>query len=147
MMRVTETGRSRAGRNRRGTSSVELAMIVPVMLTVALACVDLGRFAYNFIAVSNAARAGAGYAMMNTYTAATQSAYLSKVQQAVTDEMTGQTGFNSANLTVNVSLINEGSGDTRVQVAASYPFQTVVTWPGIPHNLTLQRTVAMRKIR
>jgi hypothetical protein len=85
--------------------------------------------------------------MMNTYTSTTQSAYLSNVQQAAADEMTGQTGFNSGNLTVNVSLINEVSGDTRVQVVASYPFQTVVTWPGIPNNLTLQRTVAMRKIR
>src|SRR4051812_15256262 len=139
--------RARTRRARRGAVSAEFALVLPLLMSVVLGCCDLGRFAYNYIAVTNAARAGAGYAMMNTYTAGTQSSYLAKIQQAAQDEMTGQTGFNSASLTTTVTLIDEGSGDLRVQVLASYPFQTLIPWPGIPSSLTLQRTVALRKIR
>jgi Flp pilus assembly protein TadG len=43
---------------RRGASATELAIILPLFITIVLSCVDFGRFAYTYIAVSNAARAG-----------------------------------------------------------------------------------------
>ena len=52
-------------RRRRGGSAVELAIILPIFATLVLATVDFGRFAYNYIAVTNAARAGAAWVMMN----------------------------------------------------------------------------------
>jgi len=146
-MQITGMMDGRSGRVRRGVAATDFAAVLPLVMLVTLGCIDLGRFAYSYIAVTNAARAGAGFAMMNSYDANTQAAYLTKVQQAAADEMTGQTGFIPANLTVTPTIIDEGSGDKRIRVVASYPFQTIITWPGIPHNLTLQRTVAMRKIR
>jgi Flp pilus assembly protein TadG len=126
---------------------VELALILPVLLVAALGCTDLGRFAYSYIAVVNAARAGAGYGMMNTYTPATQSTWTANVQQAAVDEMSGQTGFNSSNLSSTVTTVDEGSGDTRILVTSSYTFNTIISWPGIPSSLTLKWTAATRKIR
>jgi Flp pilus assembly protein TadG len=49
----------RSPRRRRGAAAAELAMILPLMLILVLGCVDFGRFAYSYIAVTNAARAGA----------------------------------------------------------------------------------------
>ena len=39
---------------RRGSATVELAVILSVLMLIAFGCVDLGRFAYTYIAVTSA---------------------------------------------------------------------------------------------
>lgn len=56
--------RDRANRSRlkphsRGQALVELALVVPMLLFLTLAALDLGRVFYSMITVTNAARAGA----------------------------------------------------------------------------------------
>jgi Flp pilus assembly protein TadG len=54
----------------RGQSLVELALLLPVILFVAMGVLDLGRAMYAYVAVSNAAQAGAEFAARNpTYNA------------------------------------------------------------------------------
>jgi Flp pilus assembly protein TadG len=135
-------------RARRGAATVELAFVLPLLILLALACVDFGRFAYYAIGVENAARAGAEYAIMNNYPSTGQSAWTTAVQQAAAGEMAGDTGYDSTQLTVTPAVTVESSGLHRVQVTASYTgFNTVVTWPGIPSNPTIMATVTMRVIR
>jgi Flp pilus assembly protein TadG len=122
-------------------------MILPVLVTLVMGCVDFGRFAYNYIAVNNAARAGAAYGIMNPYVANGQAAWQTAVQEAARDEMEQQTGYTRTSLTVATSTTIEANGLRRVQVDASYPFQTVVTWPGVPNTVTLRSVVEMRAIR
>src|SRR5690349_12288959 len=55
----------------RGSAAVELAVALLVLGPVAFGCVDFGRFAYTYIAVTNAARAGAAYGIMNNYSSST----------------------------------------------------------------------------
>jgi hypothetical protein len=115
--------------------------------------VDFGRFAYTYIAVSNAARAGAAYGIMNNYVSAGYTAWQAEIQRTAREEMVNQTGFVWDNLTT----VSEGIGETgndgnpngyrRVRVTASYPFTTIITWPGLPSSLTLQRRVELRAIR
>jgi Flp pilus assembly protein TadG len=129
-----------------------MAIILPLLVTIVLGCVDFGRFAYTHIALTNAARAGASYAMMNNYSSSTYGAWVSGITTAAKNEMTGQTGYNSNNLTVAAPTVTvESSGLRRVQLTVSYPFQTAVNWSwtgmGIPSSMTLQRTVVMRLIR
>jgi Flp pilus assembly protein TadG len=122
-------------------------MILPVLVTLVMGCVDFGRFAYNYIAVNNAARAGAAYGIMNPYVSSGQAAWQTAVQEAARDEMEQQTGYTRTSLTVTTSTTIEANGLRRVQVDASYPFQTVVTWPGVPSTVTLRSVVEMRAIR
>lgn len=131
----------------RGAAAVEFALILPLLITLLLGATDFGRFAYNYIAVTNAARAGASYGSMNPYNSTTQSAWQGQVQQAAIDEMTNQTGFNQGQLTVTSSMTVEAGGLKRVQVVAAYPFQPIISWPGLPGTVTLQRTVVLRVIR
>ena len=35
----------------------------------------------------------------------------------------------------------------RVRVEASYPFSTLIDWPGIPSDMTLRSAVVLRVIR
>jgi Flp pilus assembly protein TadG len=132
---------------RRGVSAAELALILPVLVTLVMGGVDFGRFAYNYIAVQNAARAGAAYGTMNSYVASGQTAWETGVQSAARDEMNQQTGYTSTNLTVQATTTIESNGLRRVQVDASYPFQTVVAWPGFPSTVTLRSVVQMRAVR
>jgi Flp pilus assembly protein TadG len=122
-------------------------VILVLLITIVLGCVDFGRFSYYYIAVTNGARAGAGFGSVNTYTTATYPAWQAQVKQAVIDEMSGTYGFDASRLTVTTSVVHDSTTLWRAQVVVSYPFSTVIDWPGIPHSLTLQRQVAMRNVR
>src|SRR5437773_2610791 len=99
--------------DRPAVAAVELAVLLPVLATIVLACVDLGRFAYNYIAVINSARAGAAYGMMNNYTASTLATWTGNnnvtptttgITQAARDELIQQVGSgNVGNVTVTVT--------------------------------------------
>src|SRR5436309_1858896 len=132
---------------RAGATAVEFVVILPLMTAMILACIDLGRFGYNYIAVTNAARAGAAYGIMNPYSSSSLSTWTAAVKQAAKDEMAQQPGYDSNSLNVTVTTATETNGLRRVRVSASYPFQTVVNWPGIPSQLTLDGVVEMRSIR
>ncbi len=146
---------------RRGAAAVELAIILPLFLTIVLGCVDFGRFCYTYIAVSNAARAGAAWAMLNPPSNMTTPAasWQTSIQTACgatsgqLGEMTNQPGFESSSLTVpTVTPVLNSDGTTyRFTVSASYPFTTIITWNlsgyGIPNSITLKQQVTMRFIR
>jgi Flp pilus assembly protein TadG len=101
-------------RQRRGASTVELAMIVPVLIVVVGGCVDLARFAYADIALSNAVRAGAAWTMINPPSNMTTPAtsWQTSVQTAVSNEMSLQTEFVVGQLTVS-------GGSSNVKLAPS----------------------------
>src|SRR5262245_46480555 len=102
-MRIS--GRSMTGprQRRHGVAATEFAFILPLLSLILLACVDLGRFAYSYIAVTNAADAGASYASVNPYTDATTTSWMTAVRQAVLNEMGD---FNSGSITVSIKGIN-----------------------------------------
>ena len=157
-MRIEQRSRFRS--RRRGATATELAIILPLFVTIVLGAVDFGRFAYTSIAVSNAARAAASYAMMNPpdNSPSPSTSWQGSVTQRATDEMSGQPGFQPGGLTTSVSIASADEspyGTWRFTTTASYPFQTLIPWNfsmfgttlGIPSNLTLSSTVTMRGIR
>lgn len=145
-------------RLRRGTAAVEMALIAPLLMLIVLGCVDFGRFAYTYIAVTNAARAAAAYASVtpvDTTSTTKYAAWKTAVEQYATREM--GTPFQSASLTfVPAPSMTEGTttnskGQTVpdptlvwVTVTVSCPFTTIVNWLGIPRNMTITRQVKMR---
>jgi len=139
-------------RSRRGGSAAEFALLLPVLVLLCLAAMDFGRFAYNYIAVTNAARAGASYGIMNNFTSATQTTWTNGVTQAAKDEMTNQVGStNVSNLTVTVTTSTDTNNLKRVQVTASYPFTTIINWSwtglSLPNPIPMKQKVEMRLIR
>jgi hypothetical protein len=148
---------------RSGTAAVELAFILPVLTIFFLGCLDFGRFAHSYIAVINASRAGAAFGSMNPYPNApgnppsqpnaTYIQWQKDIRQAVVDEMSQLSGFQSSNLTVTTTGISEGNGLWRVKVDVSYPFNMVINWQGIldtfnlPSSFTLRQVTIQRGIR
>ncbi len=146
-MHVPRTSNRKERQRRRGVTAVEFAIILPVLVTLVLGCIDFGRMAHSYIAVTNAARAGAGYGSTHTWTSATLGTWKANVRQAVVDEMNQLNGFDATKLSVTTTATTETGGQWRVQVDVSYPFQTVVNWPYVPSSLTLRRVVVLPGIR
>jgi Flp pilus assembly protein TadG len=59
--RATALGVARNARAQFGQSVVEIALVTPVILLLLVGTIEIGRFAYYGIEVSNAARAGVQY--------------------------------------------------------------------------------------
>lgn len=132
---------------RRGATALEFAVILPVLVTLVLGCVDFGRFAHSYIVVTNASRVGASFATVNPYTPETYALWQASITQAVQQEMMGLGQFDATLLTVQTTLIADTGPNWNAQIAVSYPFQTLIAWPGIPSSLNLNQTVVMRTIR
>lgn len=141
--------RSRRSCRRRGTMALEFALILPLLVTIVLGCIDFGRFGYTYIAVTNAARVGAGVASFNPVTSTTTAPWEAVIRDAVAREMEGVPGYDAANLTVptpNISV--DPGGLRRVRVQVNYVFDTLVDWPLLPTSgFPLTRDVEMRFIR
>lgn len=127
---------------RRGAAAAELALLLPPLLSVVLGCVDFGRFAYTYISVTNAARAGASYAIMNNFSASTSVTWNNNVVASA------QAESSLSGVTVpSPTVTTDANGLKRVRVSASYQFSTLMPWPGLPNAMTVGRTVEMRLIR
>lgn len=139
-------------RGSRGQSTVELALIMPVLIMILLLGMDFGRLFYASIAVNNAAWAGAQYGAQNLTAAANSSGM---VTAALADgvNITGLTvptatqctckpGSSVARCPANYCTYN--SDATFVQVGTQAPFHTLATYPGIPSSITLTGSAIMQ---
>src|SRR4028119_2251011 len=121
MRHAPPTASARVRHARRGRRAPEFAVVLPVLMTVVLGTLDFGRFAYHYIGVTNAARAGAAFGCMHAYTPAPLGRWHAAVAQAAGAEMQGQTGYVPAQLAVTAGATAETGGLWRVRVTASYP--------------------------
>ena len=132
-------------RCRAGAALVETAIILPLLITLFLACVDFGRYAYTYITLTNAVKAGAAVACrapgdvnMETH-----------VRQAILAEFFGQPQMDAELLVIPppVWSTDPVTSYRRVRVTATYPFTTIINWPLLPHEVDLAAAVEMRVIR
>lgn len=126
---------------------VEMAIVCPVVLTFALAVTDFGRVMTAYMTVCNAARDGADYGSTHGYTSYTQSSWNAAIGQAVNREMQNLSGFQSSQMGLSITATTDPDGLYHVMVEVSYPFTTVVSWPGVPSQVLLDHSVTMRRIR
>jgi len=132
---------------RKGAAALELAVLLPLILLFVFACADFGRVMHAYLTVSNAARCGAEYGAMHEFTSFTRSSWESRVQSAIQDEMQLVPGFDAGSLQVALATTTDSDGLFQVAVEVTYPFRTIVNWPGVPSQVTLDRKVLMRQIR
>jgi TadE-like protein len=65
----------------RGQSTVELAMIAPVLVMLLISTIDMGRAAYIYVTLSNAVREGARAAILTGPAAANDSSVATQVEK------------------------------------------------------------------
>ncbi len=128
---------------RQGAALVELTIVFLLLIVIVFGCVDFGRFATTYIAVTNAAREGANTGSSNPVTPGTQEIWRSQIQLAVEDELSGIPGFTSDKLTVSEPTIVSDEDLSRVRVQVAYPFETVVPWLILPDRVVITRAAEM----
>lgn len=152
---------ARGNKARRGAAAIEFAIILPLLAILILGCIDLGRFAYSYIAIANAARAGAGFAMVYPIAypnpdPATLASWQNLTRDATGNEMTLLKEFKKDDVTVELGPDPLDASLWNVTVDVPYTFRTVVPYPWFPpspsggtggSSVTMHRTVVMRGIR
>jgi Flp pilus assembly protein TadG len=87
--------RTRNRRDRRGTSVVETAFVLPIFFLFLMGIFEYGQYEMVRQVVDNASRAGARYAVVNTATATT-----AQVQAVVSQQLNTIKMFNSPTIQV-----------------------------------------------
>ena len=120
---------------RRGTATVELAVVLPLLVLLVVIGVDFARVYYHDLTLINAARTAAQYA----------SAHPDNVGK--TEEIKKVALADAKNLSPDPDVDVESSTEDGIQyvtVTVTWNFSTVVDYPGVPRPLTLTRSVKMR---
>lgn len=99
-------------RSQRGTSLVEVALMLPFLLLLLLVVVDFGRAYYISIEVTNAARAGAQYGVFNSSDTA-------GMQTAATTDASDVAGMTA--LATSGCMCADGTGATQTPCTAAPP--------------------------
>jgi Flp pilus assembly protein TadG len=148
----------------RGQSMLEVALLLPMLLILALGVIEMGRYAFVAILVGNSARAGAAYGAQSL----PLSVDTTGIQKAADNDYQNN-GQNVSGLTVTSSVAcgcdNDGtvtsadcstvtnvtagtctSGHWVVMesVTASGTFSALLTYPGIPSSMTVTKTATLR---
>jgi hypothetical protein len=134
-------------RSRPGTSALELAFILPVVIALALGTVDLGRVVHYENVLSNAARVGADCGATQRLYSFSRPQWESRITARVQEEAAHLPHFDSSLLEIVIETFIQADGTLRVEVEVAYPFETVVDWPGLPQNIELRRRVAEQEYR
>jgi Flp pilus assembly protein TadG len=133
--------------DRTGAAAIELAVCLPLLLLFALACGDFGRISYFHQTLANAARTAAESGASHRFTPFTQAAWEEDVYAAAFAEMQNIPRFDEGSLNFELSTSTDADGLVRVVVDVSYPFRTVVAWPGLPYEVLLDSTAEFRQFR
>ena len=124
-------------RTARGQSLVELALITPVFLFLALGVFDYGRVYFAYVSVTNGARTGADYAAGSP----AQAADLEGIKTAALTETSDLIDTSEENPDVTVTTGTDSYGIEYADVTMTYTFNTLISWAGLPDSIELERTV------
>lgn len=133
--------------SRQGGAAVEFAIVLPVLMTLALGAVDFGRIYTTSISLRNATRIGAEQGATHRLTPLTQSAWENRIRTAVLQEMQSVPQFDSTQLSLTIGSRTTATGQLVIDLSTSYPFHTVVAWPGTSPTVLLGARVSMEQYR
>ncbi len=138
------------GASCEGSSFVELAIVLPMLLMVLVPAADIGRALFAAIEVSSAAEAGAMYGVQNPGDTAGM----------VSASKSGASNLSGVTATATYGCeCSDGSGAvaqctstptctynyvTYIDVVATAPYATAFKYPGLPSSMNITRETRMR---
>ncbi|HYM04782.1 MAG TPA: TadE/TadG family type IV pilus assembly protein [Stellaceae bacterium] len=139
-------------RGRQGSSAVEFALVLPILIATLTAVVDLGMGFYEQMQVRNAAQAGASYATLHGFQAtAIQNAVTSAVPlpgvtalPAPTQSCGCATGTGIGAAACNSTCPNGQTAGTYVSVSAQVTFRPFLPYPFLGSPLVLTGQASAR---
>jgi Flp pilus assembly protein TadG len=122
---------------RSGAAAAEFAAMLPFLVLLFMIGVDFCRAFYASLTLSDCARNGAIWATDPT------TPQLSKYPSLQSAGVADASNLNPAP-TVTSRSGTDGSGQLYVDVTATYPFKTLLAYPGFSNPIVLSKTVRMR---
>jgi Flp pilus assembly protein TadG len=135
-----------------GGAAVELAIVLPVLVLLAIGVSDVGRVFFAGITVANAARAGAQYGSLDTdhsgdttqiNLAATQDA-ISAGAVTVSSRKFCRCDGGEVDCANGLDCPGYGAYRVYIEVTVSKDVDLIFSWPGLPDAVTLTRTATFR---
>lgn len=131
-----------------GGAMVELAVVLPLLLVIAIGVMDYGRVFATSVTVANAARAGAEYGTANlgNYLDQTAIQNFAKLDAAEAGTVTvSSRTFYVCGTTESTSPSCGGAApEVYVEVTASKVVSLIMRYPGIPPSITVSRMATFR---
>jgi len=124
-----------------------MALVLPVLLTLAIGAVDFARAYTTFNALSNAVRVGAETGATHRRTDLTSASWEDRIHTRIQQELLDTPQISLSQLLVDIQPITTESDRLRITVSAQIPFQTIVDWPGLPHQFPVAHSVSMDEYR
>jgi Flp pilus assembly protein TadG len=140
---------------RRGAAAVELAVLLPFLVTLGLFATDFARVLYYTITIENAVSNGALFGgqvfdNQNQQWIGNQQYWQGPNGQLVSQQQVaaqldgGSLNPVLADSNVSVSSGNDADGNPVNIVTITYTFNTIVPYPGVPSPVTIVRTAQVR---
>lgn len=130
---------------RAGTSAVETAIVLPILITLALGCTDFARAIHAHMALTNATSAGADYGATNRFTESTRRRWEARLAAVVAEEAQSIPQFESDDLRIDISTRQSADDQLLIEVHSRYLFRTVVRWPALPDTILLRHSLTMQQ--
>jgi Flp pilus assembly protein TadG len=131
-------------RRERGTSVVEMAIVLPLLLMLVFAIGEFGLMYQQWQTLTNAAREGARTGVVFRGTGCAAGTVQTEIENAVDTYMTN-TGVSLGAITTTSTGICAGSGTTlQVTAQVPYSFGALPGLAGLQSSITLSATSTMR---
>ena len=141
-------------RSERGGAMVELAVILPLLILIAIGVMDYGRVYFTSVAVANAARAGAewgAFGKAGSFQLDAEMQNFAKLDGAeaapitVTSALACRCPGSEATVSCNFEC-GSGYGAPKkfVQVTASKTVTLLLRYPGLPATVAISKTATFR---
>jgi Flp pilus assembly protein TadG len=118
---------------RPAVAATELAILLPFLASIFLMAVDYSRLFYSYVTVTDCARNGALYGMIDNNHAQDTSG----IQNAALADASNL----NPQPTVGSATGTDANGNPYVEVTVTYKFQTIANYPGIPSLVSVSRKV------
>lgn len=124
--------------DERGGAAIEFAVLAPVLFSLVLGAIDLGRMFYVRQALAYATEQAARYYMVNPTAAS------SAVTTYLKGQMAGGMGSSVSVSYTDTTSCNSNSAVTCTQIAASYTFSFVAGYLGLASTTLQAKAQAVR---
>lgn len=140
-------------RSDAGAAALELAVVLPVLILLAIGVADFGRAFFAGITVANAAHAGALYGSQSTGTAGDFAGINAAATADGTDAgVTASSSFfcrcpsSTSDVSCAITCTSGGyiNPELFIRVTASRTVGFILRYPGLPSSVAVTRTAIMR---
>ncbi|PQO26460.1 TadE family protein [Blastopirellula marina] len=133
-------------KSRQGGAAVELAVCLPLLISVTVFTVDAANVHYAKATLDSAARIGAQRGATQQFTSFTYAAWKDDAETAIREEMAMMPGYEADRLQAAVEA-SESNERVTVTATAQYRVPTMFNWSGQGTELQLNRRFEIRQVR